>query len=260
LDCFLDDVLAKRSPRLIINVPPQEGKSEQVSRRLPAYARLFRESIVPGFATKHNAAVRQVVHFELVRHHGSYRCAGIQVSIAGFPCDVLIVDDPYKDHLEAHSLTVREAVWNNFISVLLPRLQEGRAVLICSTRWHQDDLVGRRLEREPDKWRVLSYPAIAEEDEPHRLKGEPLSPRFSLESRLEHKERIGEYLWSALFQQKPVAESGNLLKRYKWRYWQHPGMKLPPITMQNDKGISISISNHHLFCRPLVLVSFQVPC
>ena len=54
---------------------------------------------------------------------------------------------------------------------------------------------------------------IAEEDEPHRLKGEPLSPRFSLESRLEHKERIGEYLWSALFQQKPVAESGNLLKR-----------------------------------------------
>lgn len=29
--------------------------------------------------------------------------AGAQGSIAGFPCDVLIVDDPYKDHLEAHS-------------------------------------------------------------------------------------------------------------------------------------------------------------
>ena len=29
--------------------------------------------------------------------------AGVQGSIAGFPCDVLIVDDPYKDHLEAHS-------------------------------------------------------------------------------------------------------------------------------------------------------------
>ena len=38
LDRFLDDVLQKRSPRLIINVPPQEGKSEQVSRRFPAYA------------------------------------------------------------------------------------------------------------------------------------------------------------------------------------------------------------------------------
>src|SRR5215469_14623851 len=38
LDGFLDDVLARRSPRLIFNVPPQEGKSEQMSRRFPAYA------------------------------------------------------------------------------------------------------------------------------------------------------------------------------------------------------------------------------
>ena len=38
LDQFLDDVLQKRSPRLIVHVPPQEGKSKQVSRRFPAYA------------------------------------------------------------------------------------------------------------------------------------------------------------------------------------------------------------------------------
>ena len=66
----------------------------------PNYARLFSESIIPGFATKHNAAVRQADHFELVRHHGSYRCAGVQGSITRFPCDLLIIDDPYKDHLE----------------------------------------------------------------------------------------------------------------------------------------------------------------
>ena len=130
---------------------------------------------------------------------------GIQGSIAGFPADVLIVDDPYKDHLEAHSLVVHENLWANFITVLLPRLQQGGGVLIVCTRWHEDDLCGRLLEREPGRWKVLSYPAIAEEDEPHRAKGEALSPRFSLESRLEHKPRIGEYLWSALFQQKPVA-------------------------------------------------------
>ena len=78
------------------------------------FARLFPESIIPGFATKHNAAVHQPDHFELVRHRGNYRCAGVQGSIAGFPTDVLIIDDPYKDHLEAHSLVVRENVWNNF--------------------------------------------------------------------------------------------------------------------------------------------------
>ena len=38
LDKFLDDVRAKRSPRLIITMPPRSGKSELVSRRFPAYA------------------------------------------------------------------------------------------------------------------------------------------------------------------------------------------------------------------------------
>jgi hypothetical protein len=46
----------------------------------------------------------------------------------------------------------------------------------------------------------------------------------------------------ALFQQKPVAESGNLLKRYKWRHWQHPGMNLPPVSVQNDKGERFEIA------------------
>ena len=37
VDQFLNDVLQKRSPRSIICRPPREGKSEQVSRRFPAY-------------------------------------------------------------------------------------------------------------------------------------------------------------------------------------------------------------------------------
>jgi hypothetical protein len=38
LDSFLDDVIAKRAPRLLVFAPPQHGKSELVSRRFPAYA------------------------------------------------------------------------------------------------------------------------------------------------------------------------------------------------------------------------------
>jgi hypothetical protein len=87
---------------------------------------------------------------------------------------------------------------------------------------------------------------IAEEDEPHRLKGEPLSPRFSLESRSKHKERIGEYLWAAQSQQKPVPRVANPLKRYKWRYWQHPDMNLPPVSVQNDNGEQFEIAAEEL--------------
>jgi len=52
---------------------------------------------------------------------------------------------------------VRENVWSNFISVLLPRLQQGGGCLICCTRWQVDDLPGRLVEREADRWKVLSY-------------------------------------------------------------------------------------------------------
>uniref|UniRef100_UPI002729F554 terminase large subunit domain-containing protein n=1 Tax=uncultured Parasutterella sp. TaxID=1263098 RepID=UPI002729F554 len=38
LDQFLNDVKEKKSPRLIITMPPRSGKSEIVSRRFPAYA------------------------------------------------------------------------------------------------------------------------------------------------------------------------------------------------------------------------------
>ena len=38
LEEFLSDVIAKRSPRLMLFAPPQHGKSELISRRFPAYA------------------------------------------------------------------------------------------------------------------------------------------------------------------------------------------------------------------------------
>jgi hypothetical protein len=38
----------------------------------------------------------------------------------------------------------------------------------------------------------------------------------------------------------------NLLKRYKWRYWQHPGMNLPPVSVQNDKGERFEIAAEEL--------------
>jgi hypothetical protein len=42
-------------------------------------------------------------------------------------------------------------------------------------RLHQDDLVGHVLEH--DDWEVLSFPAIAEEDEVHLIDG-PLGRRI----------------------------------------------------------------------------------
>lgn len=94
-----------------------------------------------------------------------------------------MVDDPFKNYLEAHSLAIRDGIWKNFTTALRTWVQNGGGILIASTRWHLDDLCGRLLEREPDRWRVISFPAIAAMDDGHRKRGEPLSDeRYSLEA------------------------------------------------------------------------------
>ena len=54
LDKFLDQVKAKKSPRLMITMPPRHGKSEIASRRFPAYA-LGRDPDLSFIATSYSA-------------------------------------------------------------------------------------------------------------------------------------------------------------------------------------------------------------
>lgn len=80
-----------------------------------------------------------------------------------------------------------------------------------------DDLSGRLLEAqakgEGDEWRVVNFPAIAEQDEEHRRKGEALHPeRYPLEALERIKAAIGTRDWEALYQQHPVPDGGAIFK------------------------------------------------
>jgi hypothetical protein len=134
--------------------------------------------------------------------------------MTGKSAEIALIDDPIKNHLEAHSLTIREGIWNNFASSLRTRVQEGGGVVLVTTRWHQDDLSGRLQQNEAGRWKGVSFPAIAIEHEEHRKQGEPLSEeRYSLAALEELRESMGEYLWNALYQQNPAPEGGGMLKR-----------------------------------------------
>lgn len=170
-----------------------------------AYHGLFPSSVIPGQFGVRGSATRRLDDFGVVGHSGSYRCAGVDGAITGRSCEILLCDDPFKNYLEAHSLAIRDGIWKNFTTALRTRVQDGGGILIVSTRWHLDDLCGRLLEREPDRWRVVSFPAIAAQDEEHRRQGEPLSEeRYSLEALNELRAAMDEYLWSALFMQNPT--------------------------------------------------------
>jgi len=250
----LDQILAGTNRRLIILEPPQCGKSEQVSRRFPAFAfgrkpnlRIIACSYSDSLAQDMSRDVQRIMsseeyhtlfpgtrlaegsdpekktqgQFDIVGHRGYYIAAGINGSITGKSADVGIIDDPIKNRAEAESETYRKRVWEQYKSAFATRQFGNKgAIIICLTRWHEDDLVGRLLElskENPDaeQWRMVSFPAIATEVRPGdpRAPGEALWPKkYPLDELNRRRIGLGEYDWSALYQQQPTPSGGGLFK------------------------------------------------
>lgn len=108
-------------------------------------------------------------------------------------------------------------------STAYTRLAPGGGVIVILTRWHDDDLAGRLLRAQKDggdQWRVISYPAVAEVDEPYRNRGEALHPaRYNLEALERIKRAVGPRDWQALYQQNPVADDGDYFTKNMISYY-----------------------------------------
>jgi predicted phage terminase large subunit-like protein len=170
----------------MVFMPPRHGKSELVSRRLPAYlmgrnpkAQIIAASYSSDLASMMNRDVQRIMDtpeyrqifpeaslnesnirttaqrqflrnsdvFEIVGHGGVYRSAGVGGGITGMGANYAIIDDPVKNQQDADSPTMRDNVWNWYASTLYTRLQDPRSILLTLTRWHEDDLAGRLLAK-----------------------------------------------------------------------------------------------------------------
>lgn len=92
-----------------------------------------------------------------------------------------------------------------------------------NTRWHEDDLAGRLLVNEPNKWRVVRIPAIAEDGDPiGRQPGEELTSVQGREPGYFHDlaKTRSPYVWLSVYQQAPSAAEGLIFRRLLWRYWR----------------------------------------
>ena len=259
---FFCDVIKKKSPRLIITMPPRHGKSQLVSRHFPSWCfgvnpslNIINASYSASLANAMNKDVQRIMHisdyrdvfplvdlvspkknngvkasktqnfFEIPGYSGSLKSAGVEGGITGRGADIISIDDPFKDRKSADSATIRNNVWEWYASTAYTRLSPGGGIVVTVTRWHEDDLVGRLIDAmkhgAKDQWTIVNYPAIAERDERFRKKGEALHPeRFNLEALQRIKANIGEYEWSALYQQHPTPRGGGIIKK-KWiRHWQ----------------------------------------
>src|SRR5437016_4581899 len=137
---------------------------------------------------------------------------------------MIIVDDPLKPD-EALSTAQRNGTNAWYDHTLYSRLNDKRhgAIVIIMQRLHEDDLVGHVLGQE--QWEILSFPAIAEKDEEHRIEmileprcftrrqGEALHPdREPLEVLDRIRRTIGEYNFAGQYQQSPAPLGGGLVK------------------------------------------------
>ena len=196
----------------------------------PGYQKIFPGARLnaKNVATLSGNPLRNSEIFEVVgvdgRPQGSYRAAGVGQGITGMGADIGIIDDPVKDAKEAGSAVQRNAVWEWYESTFYSRLSPKSGIVIIMTRWHDDDLAGRLLKKEKeggDKWRVVRFPAIAEEPEEHRNEGDALHPRrYPIERLLQIKQVIGEYAFGALYQGRPTPKGGGIVKREDFRFYR----------------------------------------
>lgn len=100
--------------------------------------------------------------------------------------------------------------------MILQRKEPQTKLLILHTRWATNDLQGYLMENSPDKYEFISFPAIKED-------GEPLwKERYSIEFLNAQKEEMGERLFSCIFQQRPLDESGSFFNVEKVMFHDEP--------------------------------------
>lgn len=246
--------------RLIINLPPRQLKSHCASVAFPAwclahnpgrhiicasygqdladkFARDCRRIMNSGwyralFPTR--LADRQAVSDFTTAERGTRMATSVGGVLTGRGADLIIIDDPLKPD-EALSESRRKAVNEWYDHTLLSRLNDKAAgcIIIIMQRLHQDDLVGHVLGQE--EWDVLSFSAIAEQDEVHlfedlrgrrrfeRRAGDILHPeRDSAATLGQIRQTVGEYVFASQYQQNP-SPLGGAMVRTKWLRYYEPG-------------------------------------
>lgn len=245
-DAVVDTVC--NSGRLIVTMPPRHGKSHLISTFTPLwFLENYPDRYVINcgygaeFASEWGAKVRDLIKdfqhllsFELkadskaankwkTNKGGGMTTAGIGGGITGRGAHLFLIDDPIKNWKEASSWALREDHWNWYISTARSRLEPGACIILVLTRWNEDDLAGRLIQRMDEPWRVVNLPALWDEKAAKagacplgRKVGDPLWPaRYDRES-LRVFQRQSDIIWESLYQQRPgsTAGLGNVYKEF----------------------------------------------
>ncbi len=270
---LLDAFAKGHIKRLMVTMPPQHGKSEGSTRRLPAQIlglfpdkKIAVASYNTTFASKFNRDIQRIIdtplyhdifpettlnksnvvtvssnylrnslEFEIVDRMGGLKSVGRGGALTGNKVDVMIMDDLYKDYMEANSPIIRDSVWDWYTTVVDSRLHNDSQQLIVFTRWHEEDLIGRleslgkvktiksiedidNIPLKHDEWYKVNFEAI-KTGEPTpidpREEGQALWPNVHSKESLLSTMEMDVEKFECLYQGNPESKEGLLYSNFK---------------------------------------------
>lgn len=237
--------------RVVLNTPPRHYKSSLASEKFPAwYLGHYPERAVilasygVTLASRFSRTVRDTImgndRYKLLfpktivrpdmsgvedwmltlGTRSSFRAAGVGGGITGMGGHLLILDDPVMDYEQSQSLVYRKALWEWYRTVFRQRIEPGTSIVIITTRWTEDDLVGRILNLEKNSdgehFEVVTFPAVDKA-------GNYLWPERYVTADYNTyettKTTIGDYAWNAQWMCTPGEDVGSEIQRSWFQFF-----------------------------------------
>lgn len=259
----IETALRQPRCNLMITVAPQEGKSLLCSVftplrawQLDPHCRVILATYADNLAVEHSLRCRELIAshgagvidqvtgtvmedklgyslavgqnrmnaWKLAGSRGGMIAVGLGASITGRRADLMIIDDPIKNQMEADSANHRRKVMDWYNSVAQTRLSPTASTVLIMTRWHPEDLAGQIIADQVDAdpkwktWKLINIPAVAEEGIPDALGREPGEVMVSARGRTADdferiRRSVGERVWYAMYQGSPRNPAGGLFAR-----------------------------------------------
>lgn len=240
---------------MILNLPPQTGKSTSVTESLPSWylgknpdksaiVLAYGDDLAQRFGRRNKEKIERFGNlffdiklsrtktanddFEIAGSKGRMITRGIMAGITGNPAHLLIIDDPIRTRDEAYSPVIREKIWQEWLSSVKTRLASGAKVIVVMTRWHEADLAGQLLATEKNVTHINITCEAEENDILGREIGDGPFPeigkgrKWKDEIKASYVASEGLEAWMAMFQGNPILQGGNIFKKDWFNYFDEP--------------------------------------
>ena len=161
--------------------------------------------------TKHSNSFFMFETLDGKLYDGSIKLMGTGGTLTGQNVDILICDDLIKGFSDCTpTLLAKKIEW--FKSIILQRLEPHSKLIILGTRWASNDIIGYLEQNQPEDYKIIKMPALT--DDGNCIWDNRYDPSFFID----RKREIGDRLFEALYQQRPLDETGDFFNLDKVRF------------------------------------------